>query len=317
MTGPPRSRAGAAAGRQSTCAFIVLAHHKPEQALRLLHRLAPAPVFLHVDQGADPSVHGRLLTGTAELEWVRMLPRRRSGWASWGLVEPALAGFEAAHGVGASHVVLLSAQDYPLVPLPEIEAFCRRHEDLSFMPFWALPAQLWGRRGGMERLRYWHRPIRRRRFRIPVPRRLPPGLAPYGGAQWFMLSRRAVGDLLHFVDRRPDVVRFYRHAWTPDEMFIHTALLNSPSRERVVNENLWFVRWTPNAKHPQTLGSAEADELLAAAGCPSAVGGQARAKLFARKFDADLDPGILDALDRRALRASEPDQDSRAVRTQL
>ena len=118
-----------------------------------------------------------------------------------------------------------------------------------------------------------------------------------------MLARPAIGELLRFVDERPDVVRFYRRAWTPDEMFIHTALLNSATSCDIVNENLWFVRWTPNAKHPKVLTAADAPALLEAGGRASDAGGESRAKLFARKFDADTDAAILDVLDQRLVAA--------------
>jgi Core-2/I-Branching enzyme len=279
------------------CGYILLAHHKPRQALRLIDRLAPAPVFLHIDRGADPVVHRFLAAGAGVRDHVTVLPRSRSAWASWGQVEPALAGFRAAYALGLSHAVVLSGQDYPLVSPDEIDAFCRQHDGTSFMPSWPLPSDLWGRHGGMERVRYWHRPIRRRRFRIPVPRTLPAGLALHGGASWFMLARPAMADLMRFLANRPEVARFYRHAWTPDEMFIHTALLNSPSRDSVVNENLWFVRWAPSSKHPNTLTREDGPALLAAAGEPGSTGGESRAKLFARKFDADIDAEVLDLLD--------------------
>jgi Core-2/I-Branching enzyme len=282
----------------STCGYILLAHHKPRQALRLIDRLAPAPVFLHIDRGADAVVHRFLAAGAGGRDHVTLLPRSRSAWASWGQVEPALTGLRAAYALGISHALVLSGQDYPLVGQDAIDAFCRAHEGTSFMPHWALPSDLWGRRGGMERVRHWHRPIRRRRFRVPVPRALPGGLTPYGGASWFMLAHRAIGDLMRFLASRPEVARFYRHTWTPDEMFIHTALLNSPSRESVVNENLWFVRWTPNSKHPEVLTRQDGPALVAAAGEASSTGGASRAKLFARKFDGDQDAEVLDTLDR-------------------
>lgn len=287
----------------SACGFIVLAHHKPRQALRLIDRLGTAPVFLHIDRGADEMVYRFLTAASATRDHVTLLPRSRSAWASWGQVEPALAGFRAAYALGLSHAVVLSGQDYPLVSTDEIQAFCADHGETSFMPYWPLPSDLWGGNGGIERLRYWHRPIRGRRFRIPVARKLPAGLAPHGGASWFMLGRPAMGDLLGFLAERPEVAHFYRHAWTPDEMFIHTAVLNSPSRESIVNENLWFVRWTPHSKHPKVLTAADGPALLAAAGQPSDVGGDARAKLFARKFDADADAEVLDVLDRQAVPA--------------
>lgn len=294
-----RPGAPADAGVGTSCAFVVLAHHKPAQALRLIDRL-DAPVFLHVDRGADPAAHGALLAGARERPAVTLLPRHRSGWASWGQVEPPLDGLRAARELDVAHVAVLSGQDYPLVSAAAIQAFSRRHPETSFVPHWRLPTDMWGPDGGMERLRYWHRPVRRRRVRIPVPRRLPAGLTFYGGSAYYMLTRSAIDHLLAFVAARPEVVRFYRHAWTPDEMFIHTALLNSPSATQVANENLWFMDWMPGSKHPKVFGSNGADALLAAAGRESGAGGVARAKLFARKFDADVDAAILDRLDAAA-----------------
>lgn len=286
-------------GARTSCAFVVLTHHKPAQTLRLIDRLA-APVFLHVDRGADPAVYEALVAGARERPAVTLLPRHRSGWASWGLVAPALDGLRAARALDLTHVAVLSGQDYPLVSADAIQAFSRRHPDTSFLPHWRLPTDMWGRHGGMDRVRYWYRPVRRRRVRIPVPRRLPSGLTLYGGSMYYILTRSAIDDLLAFMDARPDVVRFYRHAWVPDEMFIQTAVLNSPAAPHVANENLWYMEWTPGAKHPKVFGLADAEALCRAAGRQSDAGGRARAKLFARKFDADLDPAVLDRLDAAA-----------------
>lgn len=289
-----------ASSSSAACACVVLAHHKPAQALRLVDRLAPAPVFLHIDSGAERGVHAALVAGAGTRPQVRLLPRHRSAWASWGQVQPALDGLDAARETGAAHVLVLTGQDYPLVDGAAIQEFARAHPDVSFLPHWPLPSPLFGDQGGMERLRYWHRPVRRRRVRLPVPRRLPAGIVPYGGSAYYMLSRRAVDALFAYLARRPDLARFYRHAWTPDEMFIHTALLNCGAAGEIANENLWLMHWTPGAKHPRTFTAADAPQLLAAAGRPETAGGPARAKLLARKFDADVDAGVLDILDRAA-----------------
>lgn len=285
------------------CAFIVLAHRQARQVLRLIGRLAPAPIFLHLDAGARADVYRDLLAHADRCPSLRFLPRTRSAWASWGIVEATLSGLRAAHVLGVDHAVVLSGQDYPLVPACEICAFSRAHRDQSFVASWELPWSRWGADGGMERIRYRHYPVRGRRFRVPVPRRFPSGVKPYGGSTYFMVSRAAIGDLLVFVKSRPDVARFYRRVWIPDEMFIPTALLNSQSRDAVVDENLWYMDWPPTGgKHPKVLRSSDAAALLAAAGTESSMGGRARAKLFARKFDADIDSSILDVLDEHAAR---------------
>jgi Core-2/I-Branching enzyme len=299
-----------------SCAFIVLAHRQPRQVLRLIGRLGPAPVFLHVDAGAQPDVHRDLLAHADRYPSLKFLPRARSAWASWGIVEATLSGLRAAHGLSVDHAVVLSGQDYPLVRASEISAFSRAHRDQSFVASWELPWSPWGADGGMERIRYWHHPIRGRRFRVPVPRRFPSGVKPYGGSTYFMLSRTAMGDVLEFVKRRPDVARFYRHVWIPDEMFIPTALLNSQSRGSVVDENLWYMDWPPaGAKHPKVLRSSDAAPLLAASGKESSAGGRARAKLFARKFDAEVDASILDVLDGHAAQRVDSFSAERGLRS--
>ncbi len=279
------------------CAFVILAHQGPGQVLRLIDSLRDAPTFLHVDDAVRGEVFEDLVWGAGRRGSVRLLPRRRTAWAGWGIPEAMLSGLSAAHDHGARHAIVLSGQGYPLVPPAEIQGFSRRNPDTSFVSTWELPTPMWGRRGGMERVRYWHHPIRGHRFRLPIPRRLPRGITPFGGSAWSMLSRRAIEDILRFTSHRPDVVRFYRHTWIPDEMFIHTALMNARSQTHIVNENLWFIDWGDGGKHPRVLDTGDSDALLDAAGDESEAGGPARAKLFARKFDAAADSEILDVLD--------------------
>jgi hypothetical protein len=291
----------ATSGTGRHCAFVILAHQRPRQVLRLIDRLGDVPTFLHVDNAARHEVFDALAWGAERRDRVHLLPRKRTGWAGWGIPEATLNGLNAAYAHGARHAVVLSGQDYPLVPPGAIQAFSGRNPDTSFMASWELPTPMWGRRGGLERIRYWHQPIRGHRFRIPIPRRLPRGITPYGGSAWSMLSRRAIEDVQRFSARRPDVVRFYRHTWIPDEMFIHTALLNSHTEGHIVNENLWFMDWDDDVKHPRVLRTGDSEALLEAAGDESEVGGPARAKLFARKFDAAADSEVLDVLDEHAL----------------
>lgn len=258
--------------------------------------------MIHVDAGARPEAYGEIRRNTHRCESVTLLPRVRSGWASWGIVAAALNGLRFAYELGSAHVAVLSGQDYPLVTEPEVQAFSERHPELSFVASWGIPTPLWGSDGGIRRIRYFHQPVRGRRFYVPVPRRFPRGITPFGGSLYCMLSRAAVSAVLQFADRRRDVVRFYRHAWIPDEMFIPTALLNSTVAQYVVNENLWYMDWANSDGHPKVLRSEDAPALISAAGRASSMGGEARAKLFARKFDIDIDRRVLEILDENASR---------------
>jgi hypothetical protein len=203
-----------------------------------------------------------------------------------------------------SHVMVLSGQDYPLATADDLRDFFAADAVSSFVAYWKLPHPIWGPSGGMDRLRWWQLPVRGRRVRLPIRRSLPDGVQPYGSPMYWALTAEAVREVLRVRAARPDLVRFYRHAWIPDEMFVATVVMNSPHREAVVRESLTYTRW-PEAggAHPAVLGADELDALAEAAAGPCDTGGWARRKLFARKFDG-ADPAVLDAIDARLLAVS-------------
>jgi hypothetical protein len=68
---------------------------------------------------------------------------------------------------------------------------------------------------------------------------------------------------------------------------VPTLLMGSPFRSRVAGHNLTYAKWTPTSgPHPKTLGIEDLPSL------------ESSSKLFARKFDADVDSTVLDELDR-------------------
>jgi hypothetical protein len=69
-----------------------------------------------------------------------------------------------------------------------------------------------------------------------------------------------------------------------------TLLLNSPLQERVINDHIHYIAWKdPEAASPSILDESDFDQLLASP------------KLFARKFDLTVYPGILDRIDQEML----------------
>jgi core-2/I-Branching enzyme len=288
-------------------AFLVLAHRGPEQLGRLVRRLlAPGTtVYVHVDRRTAPGVHDAIVAALPDDERVHRLARVATPWSAWGPVEATLRGLETilAGPAPPAHVVLLSGQDYPLRPAGAIAGFLAEHPGRSFVASWPMPSALYGRGGGMFRLRYWHTPMRGRRLRIPIPRRYPAGVRPYGGSAFMVLDRETARAALEFTRGRPDVARFHRHIWAVDEHHIQTAVHNSPRADAVIGENLWHMEWTPGAAHPHIFTSADFERLAHAAGHSSAAGGEARAKLFARKFDVERDARVLDRIDAELLDA--------------
>jgi hypothetical protein len=142
----------------------------------------------------------------------------------------------------------------------------------------------------MPHLPGWLRPaayVRELPPRVGLRRpRLPfgPDLRCWVSTDWPTLSRAAVEALLRTTAERPRLMRHYRRSVSPGESFFATVLMND-SALRVSGDDRRFVRFAPGAPSPYVLTSADLDDM------------NASGAHFARKFDAGVDPGVLDRLD--------------------
>jgi hypothetical protein len=288
---------------------IVLAHREPALVERMCARLTVdgSTVLLHVDArrplGRFEAIPRRV-AGVTLLE-----PRVAVRWAQFSLVEAALHGLRWVLGhTDATHAVLLSGQDYPIKPDAARRAHFAEHEGRSFVQWSAGDPEPVDRSG--NRRWYWdgddyrlaHRHYWMGRWPLHLPNRLvpwvprmrpPAGLQPLQGSQWWALSREATRWCLETVERRPDVLSYFRRVFVPDESFVPMLLLSSPLRASVVNDDLHFIDW--DGWHPRTLTT---EDLPALRRSP---------KLFARKFSSQVDAAILDSLDEQEGDAPAPD----------
>jgi hypothetical protein len=277
-------------------AYLIRAHHRPEQLGRLVERLATPTTsfFVHVDKRAPDSVNAAMRSELAGREDVHWVPRVDSYYSGFSLVRSIMAGLAEIERAGTpEHTVLISGQCYPLRPAAEIEALLAARPGESLVERFRIPSERWADEdGGLDRIRYRYFErvrFRTRTLRLPLVRRaFPDGLEPWGGSAWCVLSDEAVRTVLAFRDERPDAYRFFEHVKSPDEIFLQTVLMSSPLRDRVADESVHHIEW-PGGSHPRTFTRADFDR-LAAAGKP-----------FARKFDVARDAEILDVIDRELL----------------
>jgi hypothetical protein len=106
---------------------------------------------------------------------------------------------------------------------------------------------------------------------------------------WYTLSRAAAEYVVGFVDGHACLRRFARLTWGSDEFLVPTILLNSPLAASIHNDNLRYIDWSSGGFSPKTLTSADFATM------------QASPKLWARKFDMEVDATILDQLDQAQL----------------
>lgn len=281
-------------------AAVILAHRDPTHVRRLIGALGDADVFVHCDARTDDGVFAAVAAGAPV--GVRWLDRRPTPWAGWGIVEAELDGLRRAVAeTAATHMAVLQGADYPLAPPAEIAGVLDRVGPRSVLPVRPLPYDAWGRGGGLPRLRYRHRAWRRHMLRLPVPRALPDDLRPAGGPALKVLSRAHAAAVVAVADARPDLVRFFRSVWAPDETFVPSLLASPDLVERVpgdvVDQNLWYLDWAGGGtKSPRWLTADRYDDLSAARHRDRDDPTRLPA-LFARKFSTERSAGLLDRID--------------------
>lgn len=291
--------------------YVLIVYKDADQVIRLVRRLqAPNAQFLfHIDRKADAGFTNRIVAAFGNEPGCHFIRRERVYWGSWALVQVMLnaAAYVVERGIPCDFLIHMSGQDYPIRSNEEISAFFEAHRGRQFLEYFELPCQYWVR-GGLDRIEYYYlhlngRPFmfppiaNRRKVRkvmdlaarvLPTGRRvLPGGYRPYGGSAAVILARNGVEYVTEFVETSlgRKIVRFFKHAMHPDELFFQTVLMNSPLRDTVINDELRYIDWPElGAAHPRVLTADDYPRLVGSG------------KLFARKFGAD-NPEILDMLD--------------------
>ncbi|MDQ1425119.1 MAG: hypothetical protein QOD72_2617 [Acidimicrobiaceae bacterium] len=289
-------------------AYLVLAHTAPAHLSRLIAALSSesSTIFVHVDQKSDLDAFRHLAPPNVEFTQERV----RVEWGHFSQVEAALVLLRAgvADPRRFDRFVLISGVDYPLRSVSYIAHFFALHPDWEFIDLFPMPDDAAGKpitRLTTYQLRPRHGRLGKptRRLLMGVFRRLHRrnyearlgGLAPYGGATWWALSRAAAQHILMFTRDQPAIVRFFRHTLNPDESYFQTILGNSPFRANV-HKNLTYVDWSGGGANPGMITEAHVEMFATLDQRPPNVAG-AHERLFARKFSDDGDR-IIARLDR-------------------
>ncbi|MDR7279045.1 beta-1,6-N-acetylglucosaminyltransferase [Catenuloplanes atrovinosus] len=298
-------------------AVIVLAHADPAQVRRLVRALDGVPVFLHCDARTRPPVHHAMTAGLPG--HVTVVDRVRTALASWSLVHAELVALRAAvRAVPARHVAVLSGACYPLAGVADLVRELAVWQGRSWMANTPLPVPRWSTPrhpdGGLWRLnrRYLTRRdavlhLRGVPLRWPWPRAIPAELELRAGGHWKIYSDVHARLLLDVVERRPDLLRFWRTTLVPEETFVPTMLasraLAGADALAPCEAGAWYIDWAGSADghHPPWLTGTDLDRLKAARWAPPPTPAAApdpagTRRLFARKFRSS-DPAVLDRID--------------------
>lgn len=273
-TFPPRS---AVAG-PVRLGVVMLCHDRLEIAARMARLWCDggAALTIHVDRSADPVEQEALraaLRGSAEVLWA---PRRACDWGTFGLVEATQDGARMIldHFPDVTHVMVVSGSCLPLRPIEELKAFLGRDADTDYIESVNALDARWAI-GGLNLERFTLRfPFsfrsQRRQFdayvafqrKLGIRRRVPDGIVPHLGSQWWCLTRRTLEGILRD-PRREEYERYFRRVWIPDESYFQ-SLCRRHAR-RVANASLTLARFDSDGR-PYMLFDDHA-ELLRRSGC--------------------------------------------------
>lgn len=284
-------------------AYLLLAHNKPSQLIRLINKLNDGFVsfIIHYDLSSDPKEFNFLKEAFKEEANVHFVEKRVKGfWGDFSLVRATLECIKFMHNqkLDFDYALLLSGQDFPLKTNSEIHEFISENNGKEFIHAEKMPTSFW-EYGGMDRLEYFHfnsfkknETIKKIFFKITTKllkilkvKRKRPNINFYGGSQWWCFSSEFLYYTLEYINANEEFTRFFKYVHVPDEIFFQTLIMNSPYKERVANISLTYIDWD-RVEKPTIFREADFDLLIS------------RENLFARKFDENIDPKIIALVDK-------------------
>jgi len=244
--------------------------------------------YIHIDKKTDAQPFTHLFN---DRNIFPVHKRTKIYWAGYGTIQATINGLKEILPKPYDYINVISAQDFPLKPAGYIYQYIAERKGQEFMTCQSIEDE-WpeaAMRVNQYHLINWQLPGRHK-LELIINKILPKRKYPFehkivGRANWFTITKAAAEYLLNFIDQHPQLVRFFKYSWGADEIIFSTILYNSEFRERIV-DNLVYVDWSgPKTGHPRILTVDDIEKL------------KASDKLFARKFDMDVDNSVFSLLE--------------------
>lgn len=220
-----------------TLGFVLLVHTAFDRAEQVARHFARhgCPVVVHVDGKVAPRVFRQFRARFADEAAIRFCARTRVEWGTWSLVRATQAATERllAAFPEVRHVYLASGSCLPLRPVAELRAYLDARPETDFVESVTTDHVAWTV-DGLEAERFtlrfpfaWRR--HRRLFdayvavqrRLGLRRRIPAGVDPHLGSQWWCLTRRTLESILAAPDRAA-IDAYFARVWIPDESYFQS-----------------------------------------------------------------------------------------------
>ena len=236
--------------------MALLVHDHLPRAASLVHALhkAGCRIAIHVDAKVTDHAYEDFRQAVDGLENVVFAPRIQCEWGRFSLVQAQLAVSETLLNSfsDVSHVMLISGSCLPNRPLSELVSFLERHKNTDFIESVVVGGMNWIK-GGLEAERFsLYFPLsfvkHRRRFdalvwlqrKLRLRRKLPEGLSPHIGSQWWALTNTTLQAILSD-PMRETYAKFFKLSWIPDESYFQS--LARKHSQNIRSRSLTYARF--------------------------------------------------------------------------
>ncbi|APG48705.1 beta-1,6-N-acetylglucosaminyltransferase [Phaeobacter porticola] len=219
--------------------IVMLVHtalDRAEQVVR--HWVAGGcPVVLHVDKKVPLTAYTAFKAAFSDEPMVRFSRRHRCEWGTWGIVAASQSASDAllARYPSVRHVFLASGSCLPLRPVSDLVDYLAARPRTDFIES-ATTADVPWTVGGLDIERFTLRfPFSWKKQRhlfdryvalqrkLGIRRKIPEGLVPHMGSQWWCLTRQTLSAILEDPER-PRYDRYFQKVWIPDESYYQTLV---------------------------------------------------------------------------------------------
>jgi Family of unknown function (DUF5927)/Core-2/I-Branching enzyme len=229
----------------ATLGVVMLCHAAMDRAAQLARHWAEhgCPVVIHLDARTPQTQFDSLQTALKDLPDIRFSRRTPCEWGSFGIVQATLdaSALMLADFPQVSHILLASGSCLPIRPVGALQAHLAQHPDTDFIES-VTTADVGWTVGGLNEERFtlrfpfsWKR--QRRLFdgyvtlqrTLRFRRRIPKGLTPHLGSQWWCLTRPTLHGIVEHPDR-PTLDRYFKRVWIPDESYFQSLVRQVSTR---------------------------------------------------------------------------------------
>jgi hypothetical protein len=221
----------------STVGIAMLVHTALDRAAEVARHWTASgcPVVLHVDKNVDGVVFRKFRQSLAQDPLIKFCKRHRCEWGTWGIVaaSQSASALMLQEFPEVRHVYLSSGSCLPLRPVDELVDYLAARPRTDFIES-ATTADVPWTVGGLDEERFtlrfpfsWkkHRYLFDRyvdlQRRLGMRRRIPAGLVPHMGSQWWCLTRQTLSAILEDPER-PTYDAYFQKVWIPDESYYQT-----------------------------------------------------------------------------------------------